>query len=297
MKDINQTEELFDGLFKESLENASAQVPPGVWEGISSSVGSASAVGAATQAAIWMKAAIAAVAVAGASYFAYTIYTGQQDNPAQSTVSTQNPVSESTPSIEAPVDQNTTLPAVTDTHNKNTPAPHSTKSPLKPNQSVSDDPATDDIQPNPRYSLDANLEYTPGPQTKTQAGDQKETPKNSGKENPNPNMPEPTLEKNTTPYTFVKDSSYIFVPNAVTPDGDGINDTYQIKLVGEESFEMIIYSIDNQILYRSKNKYQSWNCKLPNGEDAPAGSYVVKVIYKFKGQEEKTDIQKLTLIK
>lgn len=296
MKDINQTEELFDGLFKESLENASAQVPPGVWEGISSSVASASAAGVATQAAIWMKAAIAAVAVAGASYFAYTLYNGQQENPAQSTVTTQTTVNESAPSPEAPVDNTAPATAILDKDAKNTPS-HPAKSPVKPSLPAKDKPVQEDVQPNPIYSLDANLEYKPGPQTKTQANEQKETPKTSGNENPNPNMPEPTLEKNTTPYTFVKDSSYIFVPNAVTPDGDGINDAYQIKLVGEESFEIIIYSIDNQILYRSKNKYQSWNCKLPNGEDAPAGSYVVKVIYKFKGQEEKTDIQKLTLIK
>jgi flagellar hook assembly protein FlgD len=68
-------------------------------------------------------------------------------------------------------------------------------------------------------------------------------------------------------------------------------------LVGEENVEIIIYSISNEVLFRTTNKYQAWNCKLPNGQDAPEGSYLVKVIYQFKGKSKETTVRKLTIIK
>ncbi|MCC6818047.1 MAG: hypothetical protein IT245_04040, partial [Bacteroidia bacterium] len=68
MKNVNPTEELFDGIFKESLENAAAQVPPGLWEGLSGALSnSASVAGVAAKSALWMKAAIAIVAIGAAS--------------------------------------------------------------------------------------------------------------------------------------------------------------------------------------------------------------------------------------
>jgi gliding motility-associated-like protein len=302
VKDLNQTEELFDNLFKESLENASAQVPPGVWEGVSGAVGQGAATtvaGAAAKTALWMKAAIAVLAVSTASYLTYTLV---NDNNGDKTVvdsTAQSPVVPNTQNNTQP-ESNSNPAILNSTYDKapvsSDPKVRQNNGPMDQGNVNSDAPAN--LNPNAIYSIDANLQYQPVEKPKP-ANDVvvKNDKPGADQEKPKSSLPEPTLENNKPEYTFVKDSSYIFIPNAVTPDGDGINDAYQIKLVGEESFEIIIYTTDNQILYRSKNKYQSWNCKMPNGEDAPEGTYLVKVIYKFKGSEQKVDVQKLTLIK
>lgn len=311
MKNLNQTEELFDTLFKESLENASAQVPPGVWEGVSGAVSSSTVstvAGVAAKSAIWMKAAVAALAISAVSYISYQAFSGKDDNRVveDSTVqpvvpnTPQNQVNE--PVVESPKNtilnplNNQTPTTTTNRNESNHNIKHSDSKAHPPVSTEVDAPVSQ--LPNPAYSLDANLEHQPfkheqksevKAKSNEEPGDDAQKEKNE--------MPDPSLENTQPQYTYVKDSSYIFIPNVVTPDGDGINDTYLIKLVGEEEFELIIYSTDNQILFRTKNKYQSWNCKLPGGEDAPAGTYLIKVIYKFKGSEEKVNVQKLTLIK
>jgi hypothetical protein len=96
----------------------------------------------------------------------------------------------------------------------------------------------------------------------------------------------------------IKDSSYIEVPDAFTNDGDGINDTYLIKLIGEERVEIIIYTAENQIIFRTTNKYAAWDSRMPNGDLAPEGFYFVKVIYKYKNKLESSPIiRRITLIR
>ena len=96
----------------------------------------------------------------------------------------------------------------------------------------------------------------------------------------------------------IKDTSYIEVPDAFTNDGDGINDTYLIKLIGEERVEIIIYTAENQIIFRTKNKYAAWDSRMPNGDLAPEGFYFVKVIYKYKNKIESSPIiRRITLIR
>ena len=97
---------------------------------------------------------------------------------------------------------------------------------------------------------------------------------------------------------LVVDSAMINVPDAVTPNGDGFNDTYLIQLVGEEFVNITIYDAAGEIVFSTKNKYQAWNCTLPNGELAPVGKYFVRVEYKFKNQAPtRPIISPLTLIR
>lgn len=296
MKNLKETEELFDGIFRESLENSSAQVPPGVWEGVSASIGSGSAIaGAAVKTALWMKAAIAVIAVSTIALITYQI---TKDEPAQtsqaSTINkesteTQSPVQSgnNTPETNQSISQD---PENIRSKNYHTNTGAQSQAPL-----IEPPVINQSTGPDPIYSIDANFEF---PVIDVPAGSAPTAQEQKPVENQETPAQTDAKELNpTTEYTYVKDSSSIFIPTAVTADGDGINDTYIINLVGEESVEIIIYSIENEVLFRTTNKYQAWNCKLPNGDDAPAGSYLVKVIYKFKGKEKQTTVRKLTIIK
>lgn len=303
MKNIKETEELFDEIFKESLENVSTPVPSGVWEGISSSIGSSgAAAGIAAKTALWMKAAIAVVSISAIAVVAYQIMDSKE-----SKIESETPAitQENNPVIQTEIPLTNESKDLTNSNSNPVNGDQSNvkiknEQELEKNDGANDAPSKEPVKdissgPDQKYSIDANnvikIEVPDLDEMAQKKVSDKEA-KHEGKEAEVVVQPEEPIE-----YRYIKDSSYIFIPNAFTSNGDGINDTYLIKIVGEESFEMIISTLDNQILYRTTNKYQGWNCKLPNGEIAPAGAYLVKVIYKFKGSEVKTDIRKLTLIK
>lgn len=308
MKETNTNETAFDSVFREGLADASTPVPPGVWEGMASSVGAASAAGAApaVQAAFWLKVTIGAAVVAAAGLVAYLSSSDAKEEVKTETNKTevfndfsaaqkQNEVSETGMAQEA---MTTNKPKVGISGQKN-----ERKTEISGTESSADDhqslPEFRSKQPVNNYwnipsgreheSIAENRRETAEPYAgkpeETAAGDQK---------------PEEAAPDVSSVREAVHDSSRIFIPNAVTCDGDGINDTYLISLVNEESVEIIIYDPkSNDILFRTKNKYQGWNCTLKNGAPAPAGSsYVVKVIYKFRGSNEThTEYSKLTIIR
>ena len=66
----------------------------------------------------------------------------------------------------------------------------------------------------------------------------------------------------------------VYVPNAFTPNNDGLNDLFKIKIVGEISVSHLkIYNRWGQLVYNDANLNRYWNGKL-KGVDLPAGVYV-----------------------
>lgn len=76
----------------------------------------------------------------------------------------------------------------------------------------------------------------------------------------------------------------IWVPNAFTPNGDGINDLFNYKLTGAEALVMMnIYNRWGEIVYRSDNPIGGWNGKMDNtGEALPPGIYTYVLIVGVK---------------
>ena len=290
MKVNNTNEELFDGLFKQDLGNASSPVPPGAWEGISSSLSSGAGIaGAAVKTAIWMKAAISALVIAGISAAVYQYNTGSQvktDVQDQSSIVSNESQSNQANEVKLNFESN-----VTDQKNSKKSESVESIDPIKADEHIDHVQAYYDIfdidvpPPIDGYTLDIGTVEKSTVITETN---------NNELDNTIAEEPQAVFLTDAS----IKDSSYIEVPTAFTNDGDGINDTYQIKLIGEERVEIIIYTADNQIVFRTKNKYSAWDSRLPNGELAPEGFYFVKVIYKYKNQAESTPIiRRITLIR
>lgn len=288
MKVNNTNEELFDGLFKQDLGNASSPVPSGAWEGISSSISSGAAAGAAVKTAIWMKAAMGLVLVAGISAAIYQYYVS---SPIKAEIQNQaSKVLNETPS-EQEIDVN----MGSDLNTKNQ------KDQKNFGSTKTIDPVMLDEYPDqvPTHFDDFDAELPPPIQDYAAKGIQETRDSKAETSNDESNAnsaeePQPIFLTDQS----IKDTTYIEVPDVFTNDGDGINDAYQIKLIGEERVEIIIYTADNQIIFRTKNKYNAWDSRLPNGELAPEGFYFVKVIYKYKNQTESTPIiRRITLIR
>ena len=296
----NTNEELFDGLFKQDLGNASSPVPAGAWEGISSSLNSGAGIaGAAVKTALWMKAVVGLVIATGISIAVVQYQSKPSNKPNEAVISVASTELEPigldhaiAPLAAVPINSvdenkkasNANLIEIFDQgHDRAlTIGSESSFSPI-----VFDTPSTEDAIPD-LVELEQKSEASV---TDKQNGEQVQTPELNNQE-------AEAAATSAVEAINMKDSFYIEVPDAFTADGDGINDTYLIKLVGEESVEIIIYTANNQVIFRTKNKNIGWNSKLPNGDLAPEGFYFVKVIYKYKTKPQSTPIiRRVTLIR
>ena len=83
----------------------------------------------------------------------------------------------------------------------------------------------------------------------------------------------------------------LYAPNAFSPDGDGVNDTWDIKNTEEfAAVEVIVYNGNGNEIFSSSN-YESWDGKY-EGKDLEVGSYyfVVKTTDKAGKNSVKTGI-------
>ncbi|MBL0357898.1 MAG: gliding motility-associated C-terminal domain-containing protein [Chitinophagaceae bacterium] len=75
----------------------------------------------------------------------------------------------------------------------------------------------------------------------------------------------------------------IYIPNAFSPDGNTINDTWKIPALNAfPGFELAIYNRLGQLIYQCNNSYQPWDGTF-KGEPQPPGVYVYVIDLKQPG--------------
>jgi len=74
----------------------------------------------------------------------------------------------------------------------------------------------------------------------------------------------------------------IVMPNAITPNGDGINDVLSLDSDGLTDFNVVVLDVANNLVYSSTDPNFKWNGTLLNGDPAPAGTYQ----YYFTAKDE-----------
>jgi len=90
------------------------------------------------------------------------------------------------------------------------------------------------------------------------------------------------------------------LPNAFSPNSDGINDIYIGKGNLEEAstFEMTIWNRYGELIFQSTNPTMGWNGKQQNtGRALPSGIYTVKVVTKNSRKEQVIQTNIITLIR
>jgi gliding motility-associated-like protein len=98
-------------------------------------------------------------------------------------------------------------------------------------------------------------------------------------------------------------NSYFFqviVPNVFTVNGDGINDVFDIYIVGQSYYDLAIYNRWGEKVFSSTVASLNWNGLVNNtGAPAPAGEYYYTFKYKTKAEPDKIITTKgiLTLIR
>ncbi len=83
---------------------------------------------------------------------------------------------------------------------------------------------------------------------------------------------------------FISPKYMLRIPNAFTPNGDGLNDEFTIAGNGVKEFSIYIYNRWGALVYFSNNIEASWDGKV-SGNPALAGSYIYKVFFKDENDE------------
>lgn len=81
--------------------------------------------------------------------------------------------------------------------------------------------------------------------------------------------------------------TFIYIPNAFTPNGNGLNDGFTAKGIGIEQFDMTIFDRWGNQLYYTARIDEPWN-GIYKGAECPADSYVYRInIVDVKGESRK----------
>jgi gliding motility-associated-like protein len=76
--------------------------------------------------------------------------------------------------------------------------------------------------------------------------------------------------------TSFRQSAKIILPNAFSPNNDGLNDIFELEGIYISQFKISVYNRWGELVYYSDNIKQAWDGKM-NGEHLPEGIYVYRI--------------------
>lgn len=86
---------------------------------------------------------------------------------------------------------------------------------------------------------------------------------------------------------------HLYIPNAFSPDNDGINDTFSATGDDIDEFNMTVYNRWGEVVFLSTSLNNSWNGNY-KGKEAPQDTYVY-VIETKRSSDDKLSIHKGTI--
>jgi gliding motility-associated-like protein len=69
----------------------------------------------------------------------------------------------------------------------------------------------------------------------------------------------------------------LFVPNAFTPNGDGLNDVFQVRSESYSYYHMVVYDRWGNLVFESMNAELGWDGRY-QGKPMPIGVYSYQVV-------------------
>jgi gliding motility-associated-like protein len=106
------------------------------------------------------------------------------------------------------------------------------------------------------------------------------------------------IKSDTVYFKLCKKPINVWIPNAFTPNGDGLNDYFKVESSGEfAGFNLAIYNRWGNLVFESNNPMVIWDGKS-NGNDAEAGIYTYILTYSGKDIKQKKQLKgRLSIIR
>ena len=97
---------------------------------------------------------------------------------------------------------------------------------------------------------------------------------------------------------WIKGEDVLYVPNAFTPNGDGVNEEFlPVGTFNKEApFEMLIYNRWGELVFET-TKYIPWNGKSKGGELCMDGVYIWVISYTDINGISRRDKGRITLLR
>ena len=92
---------------------------------------------------------------------------------------------------------------------------------------------------------------------------------------------------------------FFYIPNAFSPDGDGINETFapQGQGVDPDFYQMQIFDRSGMLIFSTQNPYDFWDGRNKYGQMCPEGVYVYMIRLRNLNMDDKEYTGSVTLIR
>ena len=85
------------------------------------------------------------------------------------------------------------------------------------------------------------------------------------------------------------------IPEIITPNGDGYNDEFYIKIALPEYFELLIFDKNNTVVFRSNSPEERWAARDKN-QAVMEGEYRILLTLKYSGESSHRFIRKRLIV-
>jgi gliding motility-associated-like protein len=83
---------------------------------------------------------------------------------------------------------------------------------------------------------------------------------------------------------FIFDEFEFIIPNIFSPNGDGINETFEMRACGVYEFEISIFNRSGEKVFKSNSMNINWDGRI-GGKKASSGVYYYSILIKdFRGE-------------
>jgi gliding motility-associated-like protein len=89
----------------------------------------------------------------------------------------------------------------------------------------------------------------------------------------------------------------VYIPNAFTPNGDGINEIFTADGTGIRQFQMLIFDRWGRVQFNSDQLQKGWNGESPEGKPCMQGTYIYKIVLRDFNDVERELVGQVNLIR
>lgn len=279
--------EHIDELLKESFSRFEP-ASPDVWSNISQQLGhqavqagAAAKIGTAIKSATLTTKVLIAIGIPALGLTGYAVYSNYnaKTNEPIVLIDTHPRAPEPAVQVAPEVEQAKDVQTVVKTEKKNSGRKAQPVNPVKP-AGNNDQVTVNETVPVQEYKQELVKPTPVQPKTEVKPSPSRNVLKSSTRERMNRQATEPAKETVPVKLDSAPATDDVVIYNAISPDGDGKNDFFQVHIGEVSRFYLAIKDANGNMIFETDSKDSAWNGKhQQSGEDCKSGTYIYFLVY------------------